>query len=93
MGGVRLRCAEHMKKTTKAARFLCMNAVNGFTGSPVRAEAYSFLPAPQTMIYAGFREFASPRRGDVELDPFTWVLNRLCHERLISGLLDIVGRL
>lgn len=57
--GVRARAAEEMIKTGKAAKMLGVDTVVGFTGSPIWHLIYSFPPAPQSMIDAGFEEFAS----------------------------------
>jgi sugar phosphate isomerase/epimerase len=57
--GVRQRCAEHVKKTAKAAKLFGVNVVNGFTGSPVWAKLYFFPPTTQAMIDAGYKDFAA----------------------------------
>src|SRR5512137_1877746 len=54
--GVRQRCAEHVKKTAKAAKLF---VVNVFTGSPVWAKLYFFPPTTQSMIDAGYKDFAA----------------------------------
>jgi sugar phosphate isomerase/epimerase len=57
--GVRQRCAEHMKKTAKAAKMFGVDVVNGFTGSPVWAKLYFFPPTGQAQIDAGYKDFAA----------------------------------
>jgi sugar phosphate isomerase/epimerase len=56
--GVRQRCAEEMKNTARAAKLMGVKVVPGFTGSPVWHLLYPFPPTPQSMIDAGFVEFA-----------------------------------
>ncbi len=66
--GVRRRAAEEMMRTARAAANLGVRVVNGFTGSPVWHLIYSFPPVPESMIEAGFREFAD--RWNPILDVF-----------------------
>ena len=56
--GVRLRAAEEMKLTARAAANLGVDVVNGFTGSPIWHLLYSFPPVPEATIAEGFAEFA-----------------------------------
>lgn len=55
---VQKRAADEMIKTGIAAKELGVNVVNGFTGSSIWQYIYSFPPTPQTMIDAGFEDFA-----------------------------------
>lgn len=57
--GVRQRAAREMIKTGEAAKRLGVNIVNGFTGSSIWHLLYSFPSAPQKMIEAGFKDFAT----------------------------------
>jgi sugar phosphate isomerase/epimerase len=66
--GVRQRAAEEMKNTARAAARLGVKVVNGFTGSSIWHLLYSFPPAPDSMIEAGFRDFAD--RWNPILDAF-----------------------
>ncbi|MDZ4770130.1 MAG: sugar phosphate isomerase/epimerase family protein [Chloroflexota bacterium] len=56
--GVRLRCAEEIKNTARAAKAFGVAQVNGFTGSPIWHMIYRFPPTSDAMIDAGYREFA-----------------------------------
>ena len=47
-----------MIKTAEAASRLGVGVVNGFTGSSIWHLLYSFPPASQEMIDAGFADFA-----------------------------------
>ena len=66
--GVRQRAAEEVKNTARAAKLMGLNVVNGFTGSPVWHLLYFFPPTTDTMIDAGYREFAN--RWNPILDVF-----------------------
>jgi sugar phosphate isomerase/epimerase len=66
--GVRQRAAEEMKRTARAAARLGVKVVNGFTGSSIWHLLYSFPPAPESMIDAGFQDFAD--RWNPILDVF-----------------------
>ncbi len=57
--GVRQRAAQEMIKTGEAAKRLGVSIVNGFTGSSIWHLLYSFPSAPQEMIEAGFKDFAT----------------------------------
>ena len=56
--GVQHRAAEEMKNTARAAARLGVSIVNGFTGSSIWHLVYSFPPVPDSMIDAGYRDFA-----------------------------------
>ena len=47
-----------MKKTGKSAANMGLSVAAGFTGSPIWHFLYSFPPATQQMIDAGYKEFA-----------------------------------
>jgi len=56
--GVNKRAAEEMKRTARAAQKLGVSVVNGFTGSSIWHLIYSFPPVTESMLSAGFQEFA-----------------------------------
>ena len=56
--GVRRRAAERMKDTARAAARLGVAQVNGFTGSPVWHQLYSFPPNDFGAIDRAYDEFA-----------------------------------
>lgn len=56
--GVRQRAAEEMKNTGRAAQKFGVDVVNGFTGSAIWHLVYGFPPVPDSMIEAGFQDFA-----------------------------------
>lgn len=66
--GVRTRAAEEMRVTARAAANLGVQVVNGFTGSSIWHLLYSFPPVPESMIEAGFSDFAD--RWNPILDVF-----------------------
>jgi sugar phosphate isomerase/epimerase len=66
--GVWKRAAEEMKNTARAAQKLGVDVVNGFTGSSIWHLLYSFPPVPESMIEAGFEQFAE--RWNPILDVF-----------------------
>ena len=66
--GVNERAAEEMKNTARAAQKLGISVVNGFTGSSIWHLNYSFPPVPESMIEAGFQQFAD--RWNPILDVF-----------------------
>lgn len=66
--GVRTRAAEEMCVTARAAANLGVPVVNGFTGSSIWHLLYSFPPVPESMIEAGFADFAD--RWNPILDAF-----------------------
>jgi sugar phosphate isomerase/epimerase len=55
---VRARAAERMKDTARAAAAFGVNQVNGFTGSPVWHQLYSFPPNDFDEIARAYDEFA-----------------------------------
>lgn len=56
--GVRQRCAVHVENAARAAKLFGVNIVTGFTGSPIWHMLYRFPPTTDSMIEAGYREFA-----------------------------------
>jgi sugar phosphate isomerase/epimerase len=56
--GVRLRAAEEMKNTARAAAQFGIKTVTGFTGSSVWHMLYFFPPTDQAVIDAGYADFA-----------------------------------
>ncbi len=56
--GVRRRAAERMKDTARAAAAFGVTIVNGFTGSSIWAQLYSFPPNDFQTIEAGYEDFA-----------------------------------
>ncbi len=66
--GVNHRAAEEVKNTARAAQQLGVGVVNGFTGSGIWHLLYSFPPVPESMIEAGFAQFAE--RWNPILDVF-----------------------
>ncbi len=66
--GVNRRAIDEMKNTARAAQWLGVSVVNGFTGSAIWPLLYSFPPVPESMIEAGFAEFAE--RWNPILDVF-----------------------
>lgn len=66
--GVNKRAIEEMKNTARAAQKFGVPVVNGFTGSAIWHMLYSFPPVPQSMIDAGFQQFAD--RWNPILDVF-----------------------
>ena len=66
--GVRQRAAERMKDTARAAAELGVTQVNGFTGSAIWHQLYSFPPNDFDEIERGYEDFAE-RWGPI-LDVF-----------------------
>jgi sugar phosphate isomerase/epimerase len=66
--GVNARAAEDMKNAARAAQRFGVGVVNGFTGSSIWPLLYSFPPVPESMIEAGFEQFAE--RWNPILDVF-----------------------
>jgi len=66
--GVNRRAAEDMKNAARAAQRFGVGVVNGFTGSSIWHLLYSFPPVPDSMIEAGFQQFAE--RWNPVLDVF-----------------------
>src|SRR5919198_591453 len=56
--GVRRRAAERMQDTARAAARLGVEQVNGFTGSPIWHQLYSFPPNDFGAIARAYEEFA-----------------------------------
>ena len=56
--GVRRRAAERMQDTARAAAAFGVTQVNGFTGSPVWHQLYSFPPNDWAAVERGYQEFA-----------------------------------
>ena len=56
--GVRTRAAERMKDTARAAAKLGVRQVNGFTGSSIWHQIYSFPPNDYDELERGYEEFA-----------------------------------
>lgn len=67
--GVRMRSAQEMQDTARAARLMGVSVVNGFTGSPIWHMLYRFPPTSDAMIAAGYAEFAA--RWKPILDTFS----------------------
>ena len=66
--GVRQRAAEEVKNTARAAAKFGVKVVTGFTGSSIWHLLYFFPPTPDTMIDAGYKDFAD--RWNPILDVF-----------------------
>jgi len=66
--GVNRRAAEDMKNAARAAQRFGVGVVNGFTGSSIWHLLYSFPPVPESMIAAGYEQFAE--RWNPILDVF-----------------------
>lgn len=56
--GVRQRAAQELIATAQAAARLGVSVVNGFTGSSIWHLLYPFPPLPESMVDAGFTDFA-----------------------------------
>lgn len=76
--GVHSRAAEELKATARAAARLGVDRVVGFTGSSIWYTLAMFPPTPDSMIEAGFRDFAD--RWNPILDVFDEVGMRFAHE-------------
>jgi len=66
--GVRQRAADELKATARAAAALGVKTVTGFTGSAIWKTVAGFPPVPESMIEAGYRDFAD--RWNPILDVF-----------------------
>ncbi len=66
--GVSTRAAQEVMDTARAAKKFGVEIVNGFTGSSIWHLLYGFPPVPESMIEAGFRQFAD--RWNPILDVF-----------------------
>ena len=76
--GVRQRAAEELKATARAAAALGVDTVVGFTGSSIWKTVAMFPPVPQSMVDAGYQDFAD--RWNPILDVFDEVGVRFAHE-------------
>ncbi|HEY1093774.1 MAG TPA: sugar phosphate isomerase/epimerase family protein [Glycomyces sp.] len=76
--GVRERAAEEMKATARAAAKLGVDTVVGFTGSAVWKYVAMFPPVAESVIEAGYDDFAA--RWNPILDVFDEVGVRFAHE-------------
>jgi len=56
--GVNQRASDELKDTARAAQKFGVDVVNGFTGSGIWHLNYSFPPVPESMLEAGFQQFA-----------------------------------
>jgi sugar phosphate isomerase/epimerase len=56
--GVYKRATEELKNAARAAQKFGVDVVNGFTGSSIWPLLYSFPPVPESMIEAGYEQFA-----------------------------------
>jgi sugar phosphate isomerase/epimerase len=56
--GVRMRAAERIQDTARAAAKFGVTQINGFTGSPIWHMIYSFPPNDPATIERGYEEFA-----------------------------------
>ncbi len=75
---VRRNAAEELKNTARAASLLGVPTVVGFTGSSIWHTVAMFPPVPESMIEAGYRDFAD--RWHPILDVFDEVGVRFAHE-------------
>ncbi|MFI6317481.1 sugar phosphate isomerase/epimerase family protein [Nonomuraea sp. NPDC050556] len=75
---VRRAAAEEVKDTARAARLLGVDTVIGFTGSSIWKAVAMFPPAPESMIDAGYQDFAD--RWNPILDVFDAEGVRFAHE-------------
>jgi sugar phosphate isomerase/epimerase len=57
--GVRMRAADDMKRAARVARRLGVDVVTGFTGSKIWPYVAMFPPVPDSVIEAGFEDFAA----------------------------------
>jgi sugar phosphate isomerase/epimerase len=76
--GVRQRAAEEMKTTARAAAKLGVDTVIGFTGSAIWKYVAMFPPVAESVIEAGYDDFAE--RWNPILDVFDEVGVRFAHE-------------
>ncbi|MFB9908823.1 sugar phosphate isomerase/epimerase family protein [Allokutzneria oryzae] len=75
---VRQRAAAELKDTARAARALGVDTVVGFTGSSIWPYLAMFPPVPESVIEAGYTDFAD--RWNPILDVFDEVGVRFAHE-------------
>ncbi|MGP9606220.1 sugar phosphate isomerase/epimerase family protein [Glutamicibacter sp. 287] len=76
--GVRSRAAEELKNTARLAARLNVQTVTGFTGSSIWKYVAMFPPASDSMIDAGYQDFAD--RWNPILDVFDQEGVRFAHE-------------
>ncbi len=76
--GVRQRAAEELKLTAQVARKLGVDTVVGFTGSSIWQYMAMFPPVPESVIDAGYQDFAD--RWNPILDVFDSEGVRFAHE-------------
>jgi len=76
--GVRQRAAEDMKRAARVARRLGAEVVTGFTGSKIWPYVAQFPPVPDSVIEAGYEDFAT--RWNPILDVFDNEGVRYAHE-------------
>ncbi|MFG1921651.1 sugar phosphate isomerase/epimerase family protein [Cryptosporangium sp. NPDC048952] len=76
--GVRVRAADALKDTARAARLLGVDTVVGFTGSSIWHLVAMFPPVPVGMIERGYADFAA--RWNPILDVFDSEGVRFAHE-------------
>jgi len=76
--GVRQRAAEDMKRAARVARKLGADTVVGFTGSSIWKYIAQFPPVPDSVIEAGYQDFAD--RWNPILDVFDAEGVRYAHE-------------
>lgn len=76
--GVRGRAAERMADTARAAAKMGVKIVTGFAGSPIWKYVAMFPPVAESVIQAGYQEFAD--RWNPILDVFDEVGVRFAHE-------------
>lgn len=75
---VRRRAAEDMKRAARVARKLGVDTVVGFTGSKIWPYVAMFPPVPESVIEAGYQDFAD--RWNPILDTFDAEGVRFAHE-------------
>ncbi|MFM6977667.1 MAG: sugar phosphate isomerase/epimerase family protein [Micrococcales bacterium] len=76
--GVRQRAAEEQKRAARVARKLGIDTVVGFTGSSIWQYVAMFPPVPESVIDAGYEDFA--KRWNPILDVFDDEGVRFAHE-------------
>lgn len=76
--GVRQRAAEEQKRAARVARKLGVDTVVGFTGSSIWQYVAMFPPVPESVINAGYEDFAN--RWNPILDVFDSEGVRFAHE-------------
>jgi sugar phosphate isomerase/epimerase len=76
--GVRQRAAEEQKRAARVARKLGVDTVVGFTGSSIWQYVAMFPPVPESVIDAGYEDFAN--RWNPILDVFDAEGVRFAHE-------------